>query len=345
MKLLIVTQKLDKNDENLGAFYFWFERLAQYCERMVIIAGTVGTHDLPSHVEVFSLGKESGRGYLGRLWRYWSLFSHHYAHVDVVFFHMIPEFVLAAAPFLLALKRRRFLWYAHGTVTWRLAWAERLVDFVLSSSPAGFRLPSKKVIFTGQAVNTEVFCPAVHKRVSPVLSMVTIGRIAPVKNYETIIRACHILKNSWGREFLLSCIGGPILPRDHAYLKTLEHLVGELGLADYVHFYGPRPFGEIPSLLQSQDMFINLSRTGSLDKAVLEAMSTGLTVITANDAYKAFLPADYFLERVSPEALAGKIRALADEKRPNMALREIVIRDHSLDKTIDRIAKLFQELL
>ena len=345
MKLLIVTQKLDKNDENLGAFYFWFERLAQKCERMIIIADVVGAHDLPSHVEVFSLGKESDRGRVSRLWRYWSLFSYHYARSDIVLFHMIPEFVLAAAPFLLSLKRRRFLWYAHGTVTWRLVWAERLVDFVLSSSPAGFRLPSKKVIFIGQAVNAELFRPVASAYKSFVLSIVTIGRIAPVKDYETILRACNILKNSWERDFLLSIIGGPILPRDHVYMKTLERLVQELGLSAHVHFYGPRPFGEIPALLQSQDMFINLSRTGSLDKAVLEAMSTGLTVITANDAYQSFLPGDYFLTRVSPEALAGRIRALADEKRPNMALREIVMRDHSLDKTMEKIIKVFQEPL
>ena len=344
MKLLVVTQKVDKNDENLGAFYLWWEMLSRHVEHLTLIASCVGDVNLPSNVTVVSLGKESGRGKLARIWKFLELFSYHYARTDAVFFHQIPEFVLAASPFLLALKRKSFLWYAHGSVSQKLKWAERLVDFVLTSSAGGFRLPSKKVLYLGQAIDETRFL-SVERSFDPgkPLCLVTVGRIAPIKDYETLLRACKVLKDTFDRAFVLSIVGGPILARDHEYLALLKKLAAELKLEDVVHFRGAQPFSAIPALLQESDIFLNLSRTGSLDKAVLEAMSCGLTTITANEAYKSFLPPHYFLDRVSPEFVAARVKLLAAEARPNKALREIVLAQHSLSKTIGKIVSLLHE--
>lgn len=341
MKLLIVTQKLDADDENLGAFYQWFERLAHACERVVILAGTIGAVPLPAGVEVYAFGNRDNSWRMSRVWKYAELFSYHYAQSDAVLFHQNPEFVLAAAPFLIAGKGRSYLWYAHGSVNWRLMIAERLVDMVLTSSAAGFRLPSKKVIYVGQAVNTELFRPEVSAGARPrALRLVTVGRVSPVKDYETIIRACHVLRETGADAWSLTIVGGPLLPRDHDYMARLKALVAEYNLGSQIHFYGSRPFSEIPSLLREHDVFLNVSRTGSLDKAVLEAMSSGITVLTANEAYRLILPPQYFLDRVSPEFIAARIRVVAREPRPNEKLRAIVMRDHSLDHTIQKIIHL-----
>ena len=86
---------------------------------------------------------------------------------------------------------------------------------------------------------------------------------------------------------------------------------------------------------------MSISRTGSLDKAVFEAMAVGLNVISANEAYRPVLPPPYFLEHVSPELLAERVKIVADLGRPNLKLREIVVKDHSLKNTI---AKIFDVL-
>lgn len=339
MNLLIITQKIHKDDDNLGFFHRWVEEFAKHASSVTVIASTIGTYKFPANVEVYSLGKEKGAGKLSRLWKFWELFFYHYVRADAVFFHMIPEFALMSAPFLLLSRKRIALWYVHKSVTWKLKLAERIVDYVFTASEFSFRLPSKKVIYTGHAIDTDFFVPGNSFNVSgQALRMLTVGRISPVKDYETVIRACKILKDSWPRSWTLSIVGGPLMERDKEYLLLLKKQVAELGLLRHIVFQGPRPYTEVVSLYHDHDIFISMSTTGSIDKAVLEAMSCGLTTITSNEAFLSILKPPYFLERRGAELLAERIKLLADENRPNAALRNSVAREHSLKNTISRIS-------
>lgn len=339
MQLLVVTQKVDIEDYNLGFFHRWVEEFAKHHSRVVVIANSVGEHNLPRNVAVFSLGKERGLGRLRRCYRFWRLFSYHYARSDAVFFHMIPEFVLLASPFLLSLHKPSALWYVHKSVTGKLKLAERLVDYVFTASDLSFRLPSKKVIYTGHAIDTDFFGIKKSGELESKsgLRILTSGRISPVKDYETLIRACAILKTSLPNSWSLSIVGGPAMPRDHEYLSTLKKLVRGSGLEQYVFFLGARPYTEMPQIYNDHDMFVSMSTTGSIDKAVLEAMSAGLSVITANEAFRELLPTPCFLEKRSPEFLASRVKMLADENRPRHALRELVVNSHSLSRTVGKI--------
>ncbi len=341
MRLLVVTQVIDANHPVLGFFCRWVEEFVKHAEQVTVITGFVGKCNFPSNVSVYSLGKEEGAGRPKRIYRFCKLFFHHYAKSDAVFFHMIPESVAAALPFLIFSWKTTGLWYVHKSVTWKLKLAERIVDYVFTASDMSFRLPSKKVIYTGHAIDTDFFSPG-NSFHSPgqALRMLTVGRISPVKDYETVIRACKILKDSWPRFWTLSIVGGPLMERDKEYLLLLKKQVAELGLERHIVFQGARPYTEIASLYHDHDVFISMSRTGSIDKAVLEAMSSGLTVLTANEAFREILPPPYFIEKRSPELLAERIKALAFEPRPNLKLREIVVENHSLEKTISRICEL-----
>ena len=351
MTLLIVAQKFDRTDENLGAFAYWFEACARKAGRAIVIADSVGRYELPQNSSAHSLGKDKGKSRLRRLWTFWELFSRYYPIADAVLFHMGPEFVIAASPFTLSLRKPTGLWYAHKSVTWKLRLAERIADHVFTSSPLGFRLPSKKVHAIGQGIDTEWFAPAPRMHMpGGALRMITIGRIAPVKNYELIIRAASLLKDifpraphlhaSEGRAWELALVGGPLLPRDHSYLESLKALVRAEGLERHIRFEGAHSFSEIPDLLREYDLFLNVSGTGSMDKAVLEAMASGLTVITANEAYRTLMPKKYFLEHLTPEFLAERIKLLADEPRPNLALRSIVVEHHSLENTVAKMVDI-----
>lgn len=344
MNLLIVTQKIDKDDENLGFFHRWVEEFAKSASKITIITATLGSYNLPNNVFVYSLGKEKDVGKIKRRWKYWELFSRHYARSDAVFFHMAPEFVIAAAPFLISLHRPSSLWYVHKSVTWRLRFAEKLVDYIFTASNFSFRLPSKKVIYTGHAIDTEFFKPAGEKIPSRGLRLLSLGRISPVKNYEIIINACAALRENWQRSWMLSIVGGPLMFRDKEYFASLKKLVKDKGLEDRIFFEGPRPYSEVPSIYYNHDIFISVSTTGSLDKAVLEAMASGLTVVVANDAYADILPAKYFIDHTGPEFLAERIKMLADEARPNAELRSIVVNFHSLEKTIRTIISRLQSV-
>ena len=60
MKLLILTQKVDKNDDVLGFFHGWILEFAKNYEKVTVICLYEGKHDLPENVKVLSLGKERG---------------------------------------------------------------------------------------------------------------------------------------------------------------------------------------------------------------------------------------------------------------------------------------------
>jgi glycosyltransferase involved in cell wall biosynthesis len=337
MKLLIVTQKVDKDDANLGFFHRWIEEFAKRVAAVTVIASFVGAHSFPDNVSVFSFGKDKGYGKLRRILKYWELFSFHYARSDAVLFHMIPDYVNAATPFLISLKRPVALWYVHKSVTSLLKRAERRVDYVFTASDLSFRLPSKKVLYTGHGIDTQWLQPKARDAGQNALRLLTVGRISPVKDLETLIRACAVLKDTWEREFVLSIVGGPLMARDEAYYASLKKLVEEKKLNNRVIFHGAHPYSEIASLYHDHDMFISMSTTGSVDKSILEAMASGMTVITANEAFQSLLPAQYFLERRSPEFVAERIKSLSDDARPNTTLRELVVKNHSLQHTIDTI--------
>lgn len=346
MRLLIVTQKIDKDDENLGFFHSWVEEFAKHADELTVIAGYVGRHSFPVNVRVVSLQKEKGAGRPRRIWRYIFFFCRYLREADAIFFHMIPEFVLASLPIIIFSRRTSALWYVHKSVTWKLKLAERLVDWVFTASPLSFRLPSKKVLYTGHAIDTNIFVSNSKPETLnfKTLRILTVGRISPVKDIETIIRACAFLKNNWDRQWSFSIVGGPLMPRDEEYLRVLKKLVAEGDLARHISFQGARPWSEIPYIYNEHDIFISMSTTGSIDKSVLEAMSSGLTVITANEAFQSLLPPKYFLEKRSPEFLAERIKILADENRPNMGLRDLVIQNHSLGKTIKKIMDAYIKL-
>jgi len=60
MKLLIITQIVDRDDAILGFFHRWIEEFAKHCEQITVICLKEGKHNLPKNVQVLSLGKEDG---------------------------------------------------------------------------------------------------------------------------------------------------------------------------------------------------------------------------------------------------------------------------------------------
>ncbi|MBI1957147.1 MAG: glycosyltransferase family 4 protein [Candidatus Niyogibacteria bacterium] len=334
-KLLVITQKVDRKDRNLGFFHRWLEEFARYAD-VTVIASFVGDHTLPANVHVYSFGKDRGFSRLGRILEYRRLYARHSRDADAVFFHMAPEFVVAALPAILFRRHRTGLWYVHGSVPFWLRLASRLVDVIFTASQKSFRLVSKKVMYTGHAIDADFFKPAASTAPQNAIRLLVAGRISSVKKIEDIIDACARLT---GTAWILSIVGGPLTSADEGYVKTLRERINAKNLKNNIVWRGAHSYGEMPAIYQSHDLFISVSGTGSVDKAVLEAMACGLTVITANEAFRDILPEPYYVERYDPEILAERIRRLAGEPRPNPGLRLVVEEHHAMSSTIRAIAE------
>src|SRR3989344_3255575 len=131
MRLLIVTQKVDRNDPILGFFHRWIEEFAKHCEQVTVIALGVGEYHLPQNIRVFSLGKEeqlrkrtdlknSKRSVPVEQLRKIKYIVHFYRLIwrerknyDAVFVHMNQEYVLLGALLWKLLRKKITMWRNH----------------------------------------------------------------------------------------------------------------------------------------------------------------------------------------------------------------------------------------
>ncbi len=339
--LLIITQKVDKNDQLLGFFIDWVARLAQKFEKVTVLCLEKGKFNLPENVKVVSLGKDRGSSKLKQFFTFYILLFNLRKDYNAVFVHMNPIWVVLGGFCWRMAKKKIFFWYTSGGVTVKLRLAEKFADTIFTASPESFRLPSKKVIVTGHGIDVELFRPTNDQRPTTNdqrLKILSVGRIAPVKNYEVLIGAAKILKDK-GLSFLVTMIGEAPLERDKNYEENLKLKVKSLKLEDNFNFLGKINHQDLVSYYQSHHLFVHLSKTGSLDKTLLEAMACGMNVLSSNDAARSFLPPELVFKKNNVVELAEKIEN-AHKHKTNGKLREYVLERHNLDRLIDKIAGL-----
>ena len=105
--------------------------------------------------------------------------------------------------------------------------------------------------------------------------IVSIGRLAPEKNWETLLRAAAQVYAHHPTMRLVLIGDGPDK-------QTLEALATELGIAERVSFTGRLPFEDIPTYLKAADMFSFASVTETQGLVTIEAMAAGLPVVAVD---------------------------------------------------------------
>ena len=101
--------------------------------------------------------------------------------------------------------------------------------------------------------------------------LVSVGEINKNKNHEVVIRAIASLKKD--NIHYIICGVGPLE-------RHLKNLSKELGIESQVHLLGYRK--DIPEICTVSDVFLFPSKREGLGLAALEAMATGLPIITSN---------------------------------------------------------------
>ena len=98
MRWLMITRKLDPTDDRAGFVMRWVEALAARLDHLDVICQEHANPTLPANVTLHSMGKESGAGRIAQARRFTQLLRTLTPQVDGVFCHMIPRYVLFAAP-------------------------------------------------------------------------------------------------------------------------------------------------------------------------------------------------------------------------------------------------------
>jgi len=350
MRILIITQKVDINDDILGFFHSWLFEFSKKCEAIIALCLERGQYDLPTSVKVLSLGKEGGKSRVKYLINFYKHIWQERKNYDAVFVHMNPIYIVLGGVFWNLAKKKIILWYTHRQVDMKLWLAEKFADFILTASEESLRLSTKKMKVLGHGIDVEKFRAPQKEAATGLFKIIYVGRIAKIKNQEILIKAADYLINGKNiKDFQINFIGSPIYEEDRKLLAVLKKMIEERKIGDYVHFCGSVPNKDMVEIYQQADLTINLCPTGGLDKAVLESLACGVPTIVFNKSFKQLLSqyqSELILNNLSKEELAEKIAGIknwdfAKKKKASIELREIITQNCSLDKLINKITCCF----
>lgn len=346
MKLLIITQKVDKNDPVLGFFHGWIECFALQANEVFVIANEVGEYNLQKNIKIYSLGKEKGVGKFKRYWKCARLISGLSKQVDGIFIHMCPEYAIFACFF--SVNKKILMWYVHKSKNLKLWLAEKMVDKIFTVSENSCRIKSKKIEIVGHGIDVNKMQNTECRTQNDFFGILSVGRISPIKDYKTLIRAmCCLVNKRCVQDIMLTIVGDAYLKSDLEYKKEVEGLVKVKGLGDYIKITDSVSQNQLPEIYNSYDLFINLCPTGGMDKVVLEAAACELPALVANKSFEKMIgDYDLIFGYGKPEDLAKKIlqlRNVGKVKRQEIGahLREQVVKHHNLTNLVEKIIEFF----
>lgn len=343
MRLLIITQKVDQNDDVLGFFHGWIAEFAKHVDQVTVIALGVGEHHLPANVRVFSLGKERGVSRFGYILNFYRSVFRERKNYDIVFVHMNQEYVLFGGLFWKLFGKKIMMWRNHyaGSLSTRIAMM--LSDKLFCTSKYSFTAKSKKTTLMPVGIDTGLFKKdeRVEKKNDSVLFF---ARISPAKKPDLIIEAAHQL---YGERvaFVVDFYGNP-LPQHISYFNSLKAKVEDYHLAEFFHFKKGIPNRDAPHTYNTHEIFVNTSPSGMYDKTIFEAMACETLILTSNLNLKGEISDHFIFREGDTNDLAQKLAyllALDSEIRSRYGkeLRDYMLERHSLSTLGDRLSKYF----
>ncbi len=338
-KILVLTQKADKDDPVMGFFHRWIIEFSRHYESVVVICLEKGNYDFPPHVKVCSLGKEERQSRLQYLIHfYWYIITER-KNYDAVFVHMNQEYVILGYAFWKLLGKKIYMWrnHVHGTLRTKLAIL--MSTRVFCTSSFSYTAKYKKTIIMPVGIDTDMFERKQGiKKISR--SILFLGRIAPIKKPDFLLVALQQMKKK-AVNFTASFYGEPS-PKDVAYYEGLKEKTREYGLSGNVVWQPAISNDFTVKIYNMHEICVNLSPDGLYDKTIFEAMATETLMMASNNNLREIIQEDFIFEEGNAAELAHRLTKLLDlseeyKKEYGKKLRNVVIEKHSLKKLFDKL--------
>ena len=170
------------------------------------------------------------------------------------------------------------------------------------------------------------------------LRLLTVGRLSLTKRLGLLVETVGLLCRQ-GLDVHLSIVGGGALE------PQLRRSVVEKGLQNAVTLLGRREAAEMPDIYRGHDALVSASMQEGMSNAMLEAMASGLPIVTTRCEGVDELIADngIVLEEARPEALAAALHKLAADRAVLDAMSRAA-RKKAQSFGWDRVAEAYLQL-
>lgn len=347
MKLLLITQKVDKNDPVLGFFHKWIEELSKRFASINVVCLQEGEYDLPENVEVFSLGKVAssatrrrGGGKLKYVFNFYKYIWKLRTQYDSVFVHMNQEYVLLGGVFWNIFGKKVYLWRNHPNGSFLTRIAVALSEKVFCTSDSAFTARFGKTEVVPVGIDTGLFKVANRQHlVSRSRKILFLSRMDRIKRPDLLIESLNILNNQ-GVDFVSNFYGDPT-PGTHDFYDSLKSKVSSLGLSEKVKFYNGVPNYKTPDIYNEHKIFVNLTPSGSMDKTILESVSCGCIPVVVNSFFREIFDSNMIVKE-DAEDISDKIKFWLEKddeyvEEVSGKLQKYVLENHSLNALMDKL--------
>ena len=199
-------------------------------------------------------------------------------------------------------------------------------------------MPSVSIDVIPNGVELDRFCPAQNDEEAETLRLLTVGRLSATKRIDMLVEAVEILHKERCNA-CLTIVGGGQLE------QQLRESVSGKDLRDIVKIAGRVEPEKMPQVYRDSDIFVSASAQEGMSNAMLEAMASGLPIITTRCEGVEELITDngVIVEDANAESIAAAIRRLADnpQVRKEMA---VAARSRAQRFTWGRVAEEYLDL-
>jgi glycosyltransferase involved in cell wall biosynthesis len=177
-------------------------------------------------------------------------------------------------------------------------------------------MPSASIDVIPNGVEMDRFFPVETSEKSKVLRMITVGRLSVTKRIEILIDTVEILHRT-ACKIHLTIVGGGKTERQ------LRKNVAERELTDVIKITGRIDSEKMPELYRRNDIFISASMLEGMSNAMLEAMASGLPIVSTRCEGLDELIADngIIIEQSDAASIAVAIKTIADDGNKYVAMR------------------------
>ena len=223
--------------------------------------------------------------------------------------------------------------------------SESLKDMLIQNG-----VDASKIQVISNGVDSEIYCPGIRQAsrdqlgVSPDARLiVSLGNIQKRKGYDLLIKAIAAYRKD--PQFRCVILGGV---NESATKASLDASIEQLGLKDRVHFFGQAIPEVVVQWLRAANLFVLPTRREGCCNAVLEALSTGVPVISTpagdNEKFVSDGLNGFIVPHESPDAIYSAIEKSWDHPWDSEIISESV-HPYTWEGAAEQVARYVHERL